>query len=245
MPMVLRWPARQCVSRLAFVALTILAPACAGSTDSSQGRFEPIPATETTIRGVVGTILQQTLMVDGRCSTPHFINCPDGSLASPVAVDLVPASLSLTPLPGMPSGYTYVAEVEVAARREVQVRIGEASCLLSLGANPASPSRIVVAGNAVRMEPTDGRPYQWVDMTSEMMAGLELETLLITGGAGCDPAGFNPQSLSILIGELLPRKLEICKPEGAPYQLCAAAARGIRSTWSATPSADTPRYSGT
>lgn len=208
------------MQRQLLLLAALLVSGCGDSTDPSP-TYEPIGTSEAGIHAVVEATLRQTLTVRGRCAGPHYINCPDSStLAQPFTVDLVPDSISYAPLPNIPGGYTYVATLHITTSRPVMIRIGDAQCAMSLSAEGFPPARFLVAGNAKPIRPSDARPYYWVDVMQEMMGGIEPAGVTISGLLDCDPNGFDPHGMSVLIGELLPRLQAICKPSSGDYQSC-------------------------
>lgn len=207
------------MQRPAVFIAALLAAGCGNPTDPAPG-FETIGRSEAGIHAVVEATLIQTLTVKGRCSAPHYVNCPDTTrLDEPFTVSLVPENISYAAQPSVPGAYTYVSALGITTSRDIAVRIGNAECLLSLSAAGPTPSLFLVAGNAKPVPPSETRPYPWVDVMQEMMGGIE-SGISVRGPAGCDPAGFDAHLMSVLIGELLPRLQAICKPVGEPYSPC-------------------------
>lgn len=193
-----------------------------GCTDpiGTRSRFETIPSTDEAIHDAIMVALRQTLTVNGSCKSPYFINCSDSIPDSPFQVDLTPVALTLTRAPQTDGSFSHAGTLRVRTRRDIGVTLGGAACRLSLLSDSTDP-HIVAGGTALRVEPTEAKPYTWIYLFTEMMTGLEPGMVHITGGAGCDQP-FDPHLLSVLIGELIPKQLAICKPEGEQYSLCPA-----------------------
>jgi hypothetical protein len=218
---------------LALVTASIagLAPAI-GCADSPT---EPPALSQTleTVQAALDLVTSRPWPIEGSCSGT-VINCPGGTLATPVIVTLTRTAVEAALVPGS-ERYDFSVTLSAVSATGIPVTVpAVGACILHFDTAPGTSPTVTVSGSARFESQTPGGPIDRLAFFNLAVSGVENADMSLTGSFACTLADAYISFFSgIVVDELadfLARYATVCAAPGpALFRPCPAPAARVTS----------------
>ena len=175
---------------------------------------EPLPQTLATVQAAVDMISTGHIPIVGTCAGATPFNCPGGTLAAPVNLNLTRIADSVALVAGQ-SRYDFSVTVSAASASGIPLTIPLiGDCTLSINTAPGTSPTIRLTGSVTFSSQQAAGPIDRVDFSNFAVFNVEAADVVLSGSTACAATTFPGGTVATQLLTFFAQNSTLCSAPG-------------------------------